>query len=458
MTAPALPSPVRGALTGRYLGSAAGRSALWPENPDQHRLHAVREGLEDRFLTRPFFLQKEEVDLLERDLNGVVDLLFSLPERLFDGDPHAFASAVGLRPEQARIALRPPVREPGRIGRADLYHDGTGFRLLEFNLSSALGGLETAELNRLLLEDPKLADFATEEGLAFPDSLGAVARLIRETADNAGHDGGTLRVALMDWHTGYPKTEPEIRVLARLLGEHGIEAVPCHTGQVREADGRILADGRPVDLVYRFFTLGELTADSASSARADELLDAFTRCDVPVLSPLSTSLYSNKRALAMLWDDRCLSTYDATERALVERLLPWTRELRPGPALVRGERTDLIAYCERNRSRLVLKPSHGLGGVGTVLGRGVSDGEWSDALNRASEGRYIVQELVTPQPEYCPDPETNGLSPWIVNWGAFLVGRRYAGAFLRGLPADRADVISYDNKAHAGCAFQATGA
>ncbi|MEU7024665.1 hypothetical protein ABZ990_29055 [Streptomyces sp. NPDC046203] len=38
------------------------------------------------------------------------------------------------------------------------------------------------------------------------------------------------------------------------------------------------------------------------------------------------------------------------------------------------------------------------------------------------------------------------------------VGRRYAGAFLRGLPADRADVISYDNKAHAGRAFQATGA
>lgn len=458
MTVPVLPFPVRNALTSRYLGSSIGTSALWPEAPDQNRLHTVHQGLEDRFLTRPFFLEGAEVGLLEADLNGIVDLLFSLPDRLFGGDAHAFASAVGLRPEQAQIALRQPTHPPARIGRADLYHDGTGFRLLEFNLSSALGGLETAELNRLLLEDGKLADFAEAAGLAFPDALGAVADFVRETAEAAGHSGGALRVALMDWHTGYAKTEPEIRVLARMLGGHGIEAIPCHTGRVREKNGRISIDGRPIDLVYRFFTLGELTADSASNALAEELLDAFARCDVPVLSSLRTSMHGNKRALAMLWEDRCLSTYNATERALVERLLPWTHELRPGQALVRGEKTDLIAYCTRNRSRLVLKPSHGLGGVGTVLGRSVSDRAWADALTQASGGRYIVQELVTPQPEFCPDPETGELSPWIINWGAFLIGRQYAGAFLRGLPADRADVISYDNKAYAGCAFQATGA
>jgi hypothetical protein len=458
MTVPVLPFPVRNSLTGRYLGSPIGTSALWPDAPNQNRLHAVCQALEDRFLTRPIFLEADEVELLEADLNGVVDLLFSLPDRLFDGDAHAFASAVGLGPEQARIALRHPTQPPARIGRADLYHDGSGFRLLEFNLSSALGGLGTADLNRLLLEDEGLADFAAAARLVFPDSLDAVADLIREAAADAGHGDGALRVALMDWHAGYSKTEPEIRVLAQMLAERGIEAIPCHTGQVRETGRRISVDGRPINLVYRFFTLGELTADSSSKARAEELLDAFARCDVPVLSPLRTSLHGNKRALAMLWEDCCQSTYNAAERALVERLLPWTHELRPGPALVRGEKTDLIAYCTRNRSRLVLKPSHGLGGAGTVLGRSVSDQAWADVLVQASRGRYIVQELVTPQPEFCPDPETRGHSPWIINWGAFLIGRLYAGAFLRGLPADRADVISYDNKAYVGCAFQAIDA
>ncbi|WP_326652787.1 MULTISPECIES: hypothetical protein [unclassified Streptomyces] len=451
------PVGVRNSLTERYLGSSAGISAVWPDAPDQARLNLVREALEDRFLTRPGFLEAAEVARLERDLNGMMDLLFSLPARLFGDDVHAFAAAVGLRPEQARIALRTPLQEPARIGRADLYHDGTNFRLLEFNLSSALGGTQIPELNRLLLEDENLADFAAAEGLTFPDTLAAVAGVILEAAQNAGHRGAAPRVALMDWPSGYLKTEPEIRVLAGLLERYGIEAIPCHTGQVRETGGRITidGDGRPVEIVYRFFTLGELTADTASITRAEELLDAFARCGTPVLSPLRTSMHGNKRALSMLWEDRCQQTYDAAERDLVERFLPWTHALRPGTALIRGEETDLASYCLRNRRDLVLKPSHGLGGAGTVLGRSVSEGEWADALSRAGD-RYIVQELVTPQPELFPATDTGELSPWVVNWGAFLLGRQYAGSFLRALPADRADVISYDNKAHVSCAFQAT--
>lgn len=456
MSTAALPSPVvRNSLTGRYLASPAGTGAVWPKSPDQARLKAVHGALEDRFLTRPAFLEAAETDLLESDLNGVLDLLFSLPDRLFDGDAHAFAAAVGLRPDQARIALRPPVPEPTRIGRADLYHDTTGFRLLEFNISSALGGFDTPELNRLLLEDERLADFAAAENLTFPDAVGALADFLRATAENAGAGAGTPTVALMDWWPGYRKTEPKIRALAALLERYGIEAVPCHTGQVRESGGRITVDGRPVDVVHRYFTLGELTADAASLARAEELLDAFDRCGTPVLSPLRTSMHGNKRALAMLWEERCHRTYDRSERALVERFLPWTQELRQGPASVRGEKVDLLAYCARRREDLVLKPSHGLGGVGTVLGRSVGDQEWAKALSRAAEGRYVVQELVTPSPEEFPDTSANGRSPWALNWGAFLIGRQYAGAFLRGLPTDRADVISYDNKAHAGCVFQA---
>ncbi|MEV6671213.1 hypothetical protein [Streptomyces sp. NPDC051162] len=442
----------RNSLTERYLGSPAGTAAVWPDAPDPDRLKAVHGALEDRFLTRPAFLEATETERLEGDLNGILDLLFSLPERLFDGDAHAFAAAAGLRPEQARIALRPPVAEPARIGRADLYHDGTGFRLLEFNISSALGGLDVPELNRLLLQDEKLAGFTAAEHLTFPDTVGALAETVLATAKNGG---STPRVALMDWWPGYRKTEPKIRALAAMLERHGIETVPCHTGQVRETGGRITVDGRPIDAVHRFFTLGELTADAPSLARAEELLDAFARCGTPVLSPLRTSMHGNKRALAMLWEDRCRSTYDPAEQALVERFLPWTHELRPGPAQVRGEEVDLLAYCARQREDLVLKPSHGLGGTGTVLGRGTGGQEWADALPRAATGGYIVQELVTPRPELFPDGETGGLSPWTLNWGAFLIGRQYAGAFLRGLPEDRADVISFDNKAHAGCVFQA---
>ncbi|MGW3113666.1 hypothetical protein [Streptomyces sp. NPDC001091] len=437
-------------LTARYL-AGPGRRPLTLRDPDPARLDLVRRALEDRFLTRPAFLTAEEAGQLEADLNGVTDLLFTLPERLFDGDPHAFAAAVGLRPEQSRLALRPPVPEPARIGRADLYRDRSGFRMLEFNISSALGGLQIPELNRLALADPELAAFVTREGLGFPDPVAVLAGQMRRAA---GRTGETCRVALMDCPDGYRGTEPEITALAGLLAPHGVEAYGCHTGQARESGGRLLVDGRPADLVYRYFTLGELTADAATLREAEALLDLFARCGVPVLSPLRTSMHGNKRALALLREDRCQDTLDAGERDLVRRLLPWTHELRPGTARIDGERTDLLAYCRRHRERLVLKPAHGLGGSGTVLGRSVDDARWAASLERALVTPHIVQELVTPLPEPFPEEGADEPAPWVLNWGAFLIGRSYAGAFLRGLPADRADVISYAAGAHAGCAFQ----
>ncbi|MET9356581.1 hypothetical protein ABZY14_26865 [Streptomyces sp. NPDC006617] len=441
-------------LTARYLDVAGDRAPVL-EDADPRLAGNVRLALEERLLTRPAFLEAAEVEELEVDLNGIVDLLLSLPDRLFDGDLPAFAAAVGLNPAQARLALRAPVPEPARIGRADLYRDGTGFRLLEFNLSSALGGLQTPELNRLLLSDGRLARFVRDEGLCFPDTVLALAEAITDATGAVGHPA-PHRVALMDCAGGYRATEPEIRVLAGLLAPHGVEAVPCHTGQVREAGGRILVDGRPVDLVYRFFTLGELTADAASATAAGALLDSFARCGVPVLSPLRTSMHGNKRALAMLWEERCRRTFTPREQELVRRLLPWTRELRPGTVTTReGTGVDLLDHCRRNRRRLVLKPAHGLGGAGTVLGRSATDEEWAALLRTALERPHVVQELVTPQPEPFPAADGSGAGGWVLNWGAFLIGRRYAGSFLRGLPTARADVVSYAARAHAGCVFQA---
>ncbi|RLV10337.1 hypothetical protein CTZ27_03765 [Streptomyces griseocarneus] len=451
MSTTAHPRPTgRNALTERYLRSPAGASPIRPGTSDQVRLEMLHDSFESRYLTRPVFLEAAEVRRLEADLDGTMDLLFSLPDRLFDGDAHAFAAAVGLRPDQARLALRPPVREPARIGRADLYHDGTAFRLLEFNLSSALGGPEIPELNRLMRADRALADFTDAEGLVFPDTVAALAEAIATAAESSG----TPTVAVMDWSPGYHKTEPALRALAALLEPHGIDAFACHTDQVRERDGRITVDGRHVDAVHRYFTLGELTADAASTAEAERLLDAFARCDVPVLSPLRTSMHGNKRALAMLWEERCRATLDPAESALIDRFLPWTHALRPGTAEIRGESVDLLAHCRRHRDRLVLKPSHGLGGSGTVLGRAVTDDAWDRALQQAAGQRYIVQELVDPRPEHFPTEDGTGFTPWSLNWGAFLIGHRYAGTFLRGLPAGAADVISYDNKAYAGCVFQ----
>ena len=46
------------------------------------------------------------------------------------------------------------------LGTADIYHDGTNFRLMELNLGSPVGGQDNAMLNEVLLEHPAVAESA----------------------------------------------------------------------------------------------------------------------------------------------------------------------------------------------------------------------------------------------------------------------------------------------------------
>src|ERR1700690_2842342 len=211
----------------------------------------------DRFLTRPAFLEAAQLQQAVADSSALLDLLFTLPQRLFGGDLAAMARAAGLAPVQAEAVVRTAAGQPVRLARADLYDDGHGFRLLEFNVSSALGGWDTSVLNRWLLRDPVLASFAEDENLTFPDTVAAFADVIREEC--AGLDCPSRPVvALADWPASYPTFGPCLDFMARSLEPYGLDAYGCHPGQLATRDGHLFLDGRHIDAVYRFIPLSDL--------------------------------------------------------------------------------------------------------------------------------------------------------------------------------------------------------
>ncbi|MFF1508720.1 hypothetical protein [Streptomyces sp. NPDC058326] len=111
---------------------AVARTALPPAFEEAWRAH---------LLPRPWFVRASETAAFARDLEGLFDLLVSLPLRLFGGDRERYAAALGIGPAFAALLRRGGSGVPARMGRADTYHDGTSFRLLEFNLGSEVGGL-----------------------------------------------------------------------------------------------------------------------------------------------------------------------------------------------------------------------------------------------------------------------------------------------------------------------------
>jgi hypothetical protein len=187
------------------------------------------------------FLDYPEIERLVADLVVLRSLLTSLPERLFGGDLAAFARAVGMQPVQVTAAVRGADR-PTDLVRADLYRDDAGFKVLEMNVTSAVGGLDSAELSRALLQHPVLAEFVAERELVYVDVIEHLVDTMR--AECGVPDGGTPLVAIADWPASFVTLEPRLRYSCGLLNQFDLEAVPCHVGQLSARDGRVWLDGR----------------------------------------------------------------------------------------------------------------------------------------------------------------------------------------------------------------------
>lgn len=412
---------------------------------------ALAVGYRGRFLPQPVFLTAAERSTLAADLRGLNDLLVSLPDRLFDGDRVAFARAVGLTDLQAAVVSRAVEGPLTPLARADLYRTADGFRLLEHNITSALGGFENAEINRSMLTHPALAGFVVEHRLRYVDTLRAMLDTMLAEHGLRAADGP--RVALLDSPGSWPVFGPRLQVMAGLLADLGIDATAGHLGELTVCGGRLELAGRPVDAALRYYLVEEiLTAADA------ELVEQVHRAPVALTSRLDAELYGNKGALAMLSDDRHRGAFSATELARVNRVLPWTRPLRATGTDPGGTTVDLPAYAKAHRTDLILKPTNQHGGSGIVPGWTVGDEEWGVAVDAGTDRGYVLQQRVRPMPE--PFIGTAGREDLYLNWGVFLVDPEVAGTpdgfggcMVRGTTDPEVGIVSMGTGARVGCCF-----
>jgi hypothetical protein len=411
-----------------------------------------------RFLATPVFLSAAERATLAADLRTVHTLLTSIPDRLFDGDAGALARAVGMTPTQTAVVQRAAAGPPLLpLARSDLYRDADGFKLLELNITSALGGFENADINRAMLRHPALARFVAEHDLAFVDTLhGIVSTLRAECAAFLGRERPV--VALVDWPESFRTYEPRLRVLATLLDSMGIDAVPCHVGQVRERGDRLEAHGKTIDAIFRFFLVEEI-ATPQDAALVEPVFRAVEAGTVGLFSRLDAELYGNKGALAILSDDRNRALLTADELACVDRFLPWTRYVRPTVTTAEGEEHDLIRLAVAEREDLILKPTLLHGGSGIVAGWTATPEEWAARLADAMDGPYVVQRRVRPIAETFPSLDGDDTEELYLNWGVFLTDPGvtgddgYGGCIVRGSADPSVGVVSMSSGARVGCCF-----
>jgi hypothetical protein len=390
-----------------------------------------------RLLPRPMFISWSEILGRAADLIQLLDLMAALPDRLFDGDFARYCDAIGVDPRSASLISRFP-GGPQLYGRADMYHDGRSFKLLEYNIDSGLGGTDRAEISRLLLEVDAFRDFADEHGLGYVHTGERIARTLRKVAEPVtGND--TPVVAFVEADGGLSEYMHLVLSFQEMMRGLGLDVVIGEISQVHSNGGRLFLHGKAVDVILRYFS----PEDIVTSAGGEEAVEPIFRAHEEGKAVLWTNMRSwqvfNKGCLALLSDIRSRTAFSSRELKLIDGLLPWTRALTDDG--IDGK--DLTEYCRDNREDLILKPCGGYGGSGIIVGWETSDREWRDTLQGAVRVHgYVVQRKVIPRHEPVIDPETGTVEKWCAVWDAFLTPDGYAGSHIRALPAAAGAVIN----------------
>jgi hypothetical protein len=446
----------RAALTALYLDEV-GRLGAGPAEltgdiaeSDDVLLNLFYPGMQ--YLSRPVFIGAAERDRLYADVETVRRLLVSLPERLYGGDYKAFARDAGATDYQI-AALSASRSDPvSPQARADLYEDTTGFKLMEFNMGSALGGMEIPDVCRGMLRHPLLAGFAAEHGLGYVDTQ---REQVANMLAGAGFAAGSSPVvAVADWPSSYhSRLGPYMHKLALRWREFGLDAHACHMGELEVRGGRVWLHGRAIDIVARMFLL-EYLLEPGAPELMDPVLGAAGRGEVAMFAPLDTELYGSKAAVAMLSDEHNRHLFSPDELACIDRILPWTAMVRPGPVTLEDGRTvDMLEYALDQQDDLVLKPTLRFGGQEVLPGwhRDTSPALWRAELAAAAGGPYVLQRRIRPVPELFPGP---GREPegWIVAWGVYTVDSGFGGIITRaGTVESGLAVLNVGAGARVGC-------
>jgi hypothetical protein len=339
-------------------------------------------------------------------------------------------SRVGMSELETKFALvEPGYRCPAVTTRLDAFVHGAEVKFVEYNAENPSSLTDQMALNELAFEVEAMRRLAERYRLRQFDPaaalLSAIVETFREWSGGARHPP---QVAVVDWD-GLP-TAHEFFLLRNYFAARGVPTVICSPDEL-EYDGRHLRRGEfRIDVVYKRIVIHELLT---RCGERHPLLRAYAEGRVCFVNSLRCKPLHKKAAFELLTDEWAAQHLAPDEMEVIAACVPWTRRVSERRTTRGGARFDLVEHVRRRRESFVLKPNDDYGGRGLVLGARASESEWDDALGRALEEDYVVQETLELRTEAFPvfGDAAWSLQPMYVDTNPFLFRGRVEGAMVR---------------------------
>lgn len=386
-------------------------------------------GFNDKVILAGTPLSEDEHQLFGSITRRLVDLVFYAFEKRYGADHLEFGRGLGKSEELIKLllSLSPGIISSSILARADIVRTAEGFKLIELNLGSQIGGMYYGSL-------PRLVGFAQQH-----DVLKGWCEYVLNRLDEPGSMVFTDSVAGVKWMSPYCKQ------LSRELALHtGVETplVSCEAFIYR--GGKLYAGGREVKVIYSWLSDLEWYLQQPQTQPLIRALQ--DGCADLLMSPLAP-VFADKGLFSMLWQMCQEGSLSVEQSAFLHAYVPFTQSLECADS----------HWLHSEQKRLVIKPTDGYGGHGVVVGSEVTAKTWQalikDRLLQFEEKRYVVQLLAPALPQQvrvgCKSGSSSNAESHVV-WGAFAQGDNYLGAYARSKPCSSSLVINQGNGAAVG--------
>ena len=259
--------------------------------------------------------------------------------------------------------------------------------------------------------------------------------------------GGTASpptVLIVDFR-GVP-TWSEFEILQNRFEGRGLPTVVADPRELVYEHGKLIADGRVIDLVYRRVLMNDILArreDCAPLLAGLRGSCGLRREHLPLQDPAQEGVL--RRA-----DRRCVPTTCSrrTNRRCSARTCRGRGWSRPAAPPSTAARSICSSTCERHRDEFVIKPNDEFGGAGVVLGWEKDEREWAAALDHAvasGAGAWVAQRRIPVSRQVFPTVETPHavvMRDMLVDLAPYIFRGRVAGFLTRLSSTGLANVTS----------------
>jgi uncharacterized circularly permuted ATP-grasp superfamily protein len=391
---------------------------------------------------RPFFLSPEDEDRVRQ----VAETIADLGERVVTAalEDRGLFSQLHLRDEEERLARLPVgYGRASTASRLDAFLLPDSLKFAEYNGESPAGAGYSETLAEIFRDLPVTGKFIQKfEIHTYPLSGKLLDALVTSYRDWGGSNSKP-QIAIVDW--AEVPTFSEFEILRSRFEKMGVPTLIADPRDL-EFDGyNLTTEGKKIDLVYRRVLINDIVAKPAECAA---LVKAYAANAVCVANTFRCKIPHVKAFFAVLTDERNGHLFSHAEREIIRRHIPWTRVVADVKTAHYGEAIELLAFVEKERERLVLKPSDEYGGSGVTLGWETSESAWDAAIERAllaQNGAWIVQERIPIRREvfpYIASPGKVDFRDMLVDFAPYLFLGKLAGFLTRLSATGLANVTS----------------